>query len=785
MRRPSADSIKSVFCDGPLPDAHSEDGMPREAILAALNNTGLEISDRIELIERIKRGESPTWVPSRNLESQFNNAQTFSHDGLPPRPQRQSNLLPAADIRETTTEASLSPPNLPNRPEDIQRPRSALHAGDFTSQPTTQPPRDAFNAAFAPLTSQLDGLVAPPAISWHNSCSPPTLSTFRDDPRFPPARPLPHSPPEYSSRSRAPSLSSLSSSFVMKPPTSPLVQTSNNDPEYSPTLSPIDIAGSPAKTSRRHTLPPHPLLSMPSSPAAISTAAHPVRPMPSMRRDTSFPYQAHQPRRSLTSNLNFRSNAHTPIYSRTRRPSLSETSPLHHAPMVGSYEESILRGRMSTVPSKPLNFVAQIGVLGLGDCKPSLRCPAHVSVPFPAVFYSYGSANVGRSDAEDQPSPYVGLVDLENSLNKPSEPNEIRRRARHVTLPSGPSSPTSNAMIDEHSRIKLLEHDLRRREKRKRRSTSPKTPTGGSYRIPQKGQLQIIIKNPNKTAVKLFLVPYDLQGMEAGTKTFVRQRSYSAGPIIDMAPSELTKASPEPKTDSKDRPTLRYLIHLHICCPSPGRYYLYKSIRVVFANRVPDGKEKLHNEMQLPEPRYSPYKAAKEAYHPTGGAALVADKMSKRASSGGYSLAVGGLDTMDGLSTHPTYGDGAFHCCTPFPYRMPSPSLPIQPIPFTLAKRTLPLSIGRPESRDVNMDAESSQSTGPTMAKSPPGFSMPDSVTVNYGKLNRGDVGYGGNAFLSGSVGGEASEGLLARKLRGLDVERDLEGGDDEQSGIE
>ncbi|KKY16235.1 hypothetical protein UCDDS831_g07173 [Diplodia seriata] len=147
----------------------------------------------------------------------------------------------------------------------------------------------------------------------------------------------------------------------------------------------------------------------------------------------------------------------------------------------------------------------------------------------------------------------------------------------------------------------------------KRRSTSPKSPPGGSYRIPQKGQLQIVIKNPNKTAVKLFLVPYDLGDMEPGQKTFVRQRSYSAGPIIDMPLNKRTnfgtdrpEASLSTSEDPNDRPTLRYLIHLHICCPSKGRYFLYKSIRVVFANRVPDGKEKLRNEIQLPEPRYSP-----------------------------------------------------------------------------------------------------------------------------------------------------------------------------------
>lgn len=431
---------------------------------------------------------------------------------------------------------------------------------------------------------------------------------------------------------------------------------------------------------------------------------------------------------------------------------------------------------MSTVPSKPLNFVAQIGVLGLGNCKPGLRCPAHVAVPFPAVFYSYSTGSGGSSNVEDQPSPYVGLVDLENSLGKPAVLTEERRRSRHVAIHSNPSSPPDgNAMVDDTSRMKLSEHDLRRREKRKRRSISPKTPAGGSYRIPQKGQLQIIIKNPNKTAVKLFLIPYDLQSMEPGTKTFIRQRSYSAGPIIDMAPSELEATLMEPKVDAKNRPTLRYLIHLHICCPSPGRFYLYKSIRVVFANRVPDGKEKLRNEIQLPEPRYSPYKGRKEIHASNGAAMLVTDKASKRASSGGFALEAGGLDTMDGISEHRTYG-GGFDGNTPFPYRIPSPSLPMRPIPFTLPKRTLPLQVTRPGSSDENMDAERQPIRPGAVTASPPDHFGTVGAQESYSKLNRGDVGYGGSPFFLGSAGIEGGEGLLARKLRGLDVERDGQG---------
>ncbi|KAF2668543.1 hypothetical protein BT63DRAFT_374173 [Microthyrium microscopicum] len=200
--------------------------------------------------------------------------------------------------------------------------------------------------------------------------------------------------------------------------------------------------------------------------------------------------------------------------------------------MVGSFEESILRGRMSTAPSRPLDFIAQIGVLGRGKCKPSLRCPPHVSVSFPAVFYSYG--NTTSQPMNNSPSPYVGHIDVENNFP----------------------------------------------------AYDGKSPSGGCYRIPQQGQLQIIIKNPNKTAVKLFLVPYDLSDMEPGQKTFIRQRSFS---------------------QTGERPTLRYLVHLNICSPARGRYFLYRSIRVVFANRVPDGKDSLRNEVQMPSPRYSAY----------------------------------------------------------------------------------------------------------------------------------------------------------------------------------
>jgi hypothetical protein len=311
----------------------------------------------------------------------------------------------------------------------------------------------------------------------------------------------------------------------------------------------------------------------------------PIRTPPSLRQENTLPARSHQSRRSLTFFTYQPAPSASTVYpSRQRRLSqASDSSPRHRTSMVGSFEESIIRGRMSTAPSKPLDFVAKIGVMGKGDCPEKLKCPPHVSVPFPAVFYNYSSSIGSRSVQDDNPSPYVGMIDLQNNLQAPEERSRRRKRfsrgvdgvhALELTGTTPPSVP----------------QDAR---------NTPST-IGGAYRVPEQGQLQVIIKNPNNTAVKLFLIPYDLSGMQPSTKTFVRQRSYSSGPIMENVLSE--KPIEDPMSDKQ---VLRYLIHLKFCCLGRGRFYLYDGIRIVFANRVPDGKEKLRNETQLPEPRFS------------------------------------------------------------------------------------------------------------------------------------------------------------------------------------
>lgn len=429
---------------------------------------------------------------------------------------------------------------------------------------------------------------------------------------------------------------------------------------------------------------------------------------------------------------------------------------------------------MSTTPSKPLNFVAQIGVLGKGDCKPNLRCPPHATIPFPAVFYSYGSGS--KYSGSDQPSPYVGLVDLENNLPVANPSPEKRKHRVHAAMREDQSRSSSLAR-GENSASEAHERRRRRREKEKRRSRSPKAPPGGCYRIPQQGQLQIIIKNPNKTAVKLFLVPYDLSDMEPGQKTFIRQRSYSAGPIIDMPLSsrknlgtDRPEAALNTSDDPNERPMLRYLVHLHICCPSTGRYYLHKSIRVVFANRVPDGKEKLRNEIQLPEPKYGTYKPGRDSnvglvgsntpkIHPRRRSVLDVHGQMPETSWPGTQRSL--AQSLPSTEYNPHHDNIS----------------PLQPLPFAL-----PTLESRPASRQMSdgMDIDSEQSHETRSGRST--FSSPTSKNGDGPQLigaRRLDDPFDFDRNRSRERRpGVRSESLLSRKLRDLAFQGRLDGED-------
>ncbi|KAI8941755.1 hypothetical protein NX059_002959 [Plenodomus lindquistii] len=725
--------------------------------------------DRVELIDRLKRTKSPTWLQRCSEERYFDRS---SRPSSRDRPQ-----TPRPNVGELETSHASTPEPLRDLAAAglaIERPRSALHSGDFRAQKDD----DASGKGPSPKGFLATSPVAP----WHRSFPAAANPVARKEASFA-FNDAPTNEACAVSRARAISQSTINA-FAFLPPTSPLVQQANNtDLDSASRPGSRQSSRSPERNNRRHTFSPASFQGYRPTEMARSASGTPAARH--LRHTSSIPCQAHQPRRTPTYNQSQpQSNPATPFLG-SRRPSFSsEASPLQHAPMVGSYEESILRGRMSTTPSRPLDFVAKIGVLGKGQCKSSLKCPPHVTIPFPAVFYSYNTGNGRISDNE--PSPYVGLIDLEHSLPQPTENTDPSKRTRrHAASDLVNEDLDFRLQFGDEPAGQASKQDVRRKEKRKRRSTSPKAPAGGSYRIPPQGQLQIVLKNPNKTAVKLFLVPYDFSDMEAGQKTFIRQRSYSAGPIIDMPSSsrrnlgtDRPEAALSNSDDPNDRPILRYLIHLHICCPSKGRFYLYKSIRVVFANRVPDGKEKLRNEIQLPEPKYSVYKPTRDVTTvqtlSSLGSQLIAEKAFRRRSAGwSLSHSQQSFDRMDGLQQNPPLPPPALQFCplsASASSKLVSAMPDLQPIPFSLSR--LAAIESRPVSRDqMDIDPQSPFKTPVQSPKSP--FDQADGT---FEKLNKGDVGYGGNAFSPvSSPTTPLSAGLLSQRLRGLDVQREYD----------
>lgn len=580
-------------------------------------------SDREELIQCIKRGERPTWISKPTGDTGFDNLDV---DG--------SQAASTGDCSEDANSGAaqsgidLSPRQAPGPTKDpIERPPSAFHAGDFREHRDPILPRKE-NPQLGDIGESFN---TSPPWTWQTTAPNSVYESGFDYRR---------TPPKDLGRARAPSLgSSLSSSYVLRAPTSPLVHaTSSLSMDFSSLTAPNLRSHSPDKASRRRTLPTEAFKGLnEGSPINFSRPL----PTPKPRREFSLPSQTHQSRRSLSSfTYQPLSNLHSPPFLRSRRTSFAgDASPVQHAAMVGSFEESILRGRMSTAPSRPLDFVSQIGVLGKGNCKASLKCPAHVTVPFPAVFYNYPSISARRSLADDSPSPYVGTIDLQHNL-KPPPPTVPRKRPQRED--KDPEQLMDEIAAPENTVIgRALARDAREAE----RQSPSKVSVGGCYRVPEQGQLQLVIKNPNKTAVKLFLVPYDLEGMRPGTKTFVRQRSFSLGPILEEPLTSGPIALVDPL---KDKQVLRYLIHLKFCCLAKGRFYLYDNIRVVFANRVPDGKEKLRNEIQIPEPKYSPYKPSLEP----NGSKIVSERDLRRRSSG-FGIANELRDALEGITLTP------------------------------------------------------------------------------------------------------------------------------------
>lgn len=66
-RRVSEESIRTDLCEGPLPDVSQPRSPELRPELEPVTTSTTTSFDRADLIERLKRGESPTWIPTRRV----------------------------------------------------------------------------------------------------------------------------------------------------------------------------------------------------------------------------------------------------------------------------------------------------------------------------------------------------------------------------------------------------------------------------------------------------------------------------------------------------------------------------------------------------------------------------------------------------------------------------------------------------------------------------------------------------------------------------------------------
>jgi hypothetical protein len=66
-RKVSEESIRTELCEGPISDSPPGHDMtaPHDMKIEISPEPSKGVSDRVELIERLKKGESPTWLHSR------------------------------------------------------------------------------------------------------------------------------------------------------------------------------------------------------------------------------------------------------------------------------------------------------------------------------------------------------------------------------------------------------------------------------------------------------------------------------------------------------------------------------------------------------------------------------------------------------------------------------------------------------------------------------------------------------------------------------------------------
>ncbi|RSH91075.1 hypothetical protein EHS25_010251 [Saitozyma podzolica] len=179
-------------------------------------------------------------------------------------------------------------------------------------------------------------------------------------------------------------------------------------------------------------------------------------------------------------------------------------------------------------------FTLVLGAVGKGrTCPHDLRCPPHIQIPFSATYYDLEHASA-RGTSTSSPgrgavqTPWTATIDLESHYFD--------------------AYATSPVMTASASTFQLGGTRTTRRTWAIRHTQSPRpTPPYPGYRVAPVGQLQLLVKSPS-SAVKVFLVPYDLRDLPVGGRLLARERTW-----VETAPAPPTPA--DASTNAQSTPS--------------------------------------------------------------------------------------------------------------------------------------------------------------------------------------------------------------------------------------
>ncbi|KAL6052608.1 Translation machinery-associated protein 7 [Balamuthia mandrillaris] len=340
---------------------------------------------------------------------------------------------------------------------------------------------------------------------------------------------------------------------------------------HSATSTPPSTAGAQAQFSRllqtRGSWEPH----LQPPPLRFPCKGRPGSPLPLLR---SAPHQQEEEEEEAEEEV----AKHTTSRSFQHNHFQSSSSEVCRAPLVGSFEESILCGRMGHLPKATFDgFSCDIGASGRNGF-----LPPHLRLTFTAAYYELDDES-GYSRAAP---PYVGTIHLGYNA-APYGYRVSSKGILQVTIYNPSKTPI---------KLFLVKYDLS--------DMPPYTKTFLRQKVLARPESRLVQSVSHLSAS----LPTT---MAISSSSGLCQASFSAT-ASKVRPRSLSLSSdqiePCSYSEGVQQELLRYAIQVRFVCPKKKKYYLDNVIQVLFPFRKPDETEELRIVYDTPQsPKYYPW----------------------------------------------------------------------------------------------------------------------------------------------------------------------------------